>query len=66
MTFKNNYYQEENGGKDINKISETQNLVDKIKNNNSEKIGYKFNIIEENENTQNNQNANDYNIKKFI
>ena len=66
MTFKNNYYQEENGGKDINKISETQNLVDKIKNNNSEKIGYKFNIIEENENTQNNQNANDYNIKKNL
>ena len=63
MTFKNNYCQEENGGKDINKISDIKNLVDKIKNNNSEKIGYKFNIIEENEN---NQNANDYNIKKNL
>jgi len=63
MTFKNNYCQEENGGKDINKISDIKNLVNKIKSNNSEKIGYKFNIIEENEN---NQNTNDYNIKKNL
>jgi hypothetical protein len=38
-------------------------LVEKIKNINSEKIGYKYNIIEENEN---NQNANDYNITKNL
>ena len=63
ITLKNNYYQEENGGNDINKINDTKRLVNKIKNNNSEKIEYKFNIIEENEN---NQNTNDCNIKKNL
>ena len=63
ITYKNNCYEEENGGKDINKINDTKNFVDKIKNNNSEKIGYKFNIIEENEN---NTNTKDYIIKKNL
>ena len=63
ITFKNNYYQKENGGNDINKVNDTKNLADKIKTNNSEKIGYKFNIIEENDN---NQNANNHNINKNL